>query len=399
MPGRAGPPFSEVDFASFHESELPGRVGANGARAFAASRSLGALGLRIPEGHAYTYEPRDGTIAVRSGTERAETLVEIEPQDFSDLTHDLASAPGLLYGGRVQILRGESRRFLDWEPAWRALFHGREVYDRRSIDLRDRRGAALDPARRFDADDDPADIAHFLRAAGYVVVRGVFRPDEIAHFRAAGRALASAASEDDGNSWWGITAGGEKRLTRVLDCRSKPELQSLTREPRLTQLVDLFDPKLEPDVRGEAVTYLWKLPNVIEGLANLPWHRDCGMGGHAVQCPTLNVSVFLTRANRKSGGLWMLPGSAAFSCPSSLFAEDEPPGSILLEAEPGDVSLHSSDTMHAAFPPTGAGEMRESLIVTWKPPGARPHDGQHHYNDAVKGQGGVPVAGRAPFQK
>jgi len=43
------------------------------------------------------------------------------------------------------------------------------------------------------------------------------------------------------------------------------------------------------------------------------------------------------------------------------------------------------------FPPTGDGALRESLILTWKPPGARPHDGQTHYNDAIKGEAGVPV--------
>ena len=29
------------------------------------------------------------------------------------------------------------------------------------------------------------------------------------------------------------------------------------------------------------------------GLADLPWHRDCGMGGHPVKCPMLNVGIQL----------------------------------------------------------------------------------------------------------
>ena len=36
---------------------------------------------------------------------------------------------------------------------------------------------------------------------------------------------------------------------------------------------------------NDGVTVLWKRPAVTEGLADLPWHRDCGMGGHALNCP------------------------------------------------------------------------------------------------------------------
>ena len=63
-------------------------------------------------------------------------------------------------------------------------------------------------------------------------------------------------------------------------------------------------------------------------------------------------------------------------------------------AEAGDVTLHLGDTLHAAHGPTGTGEMRQSLIVTWRPPDSDPHDGQAHYNDALKSDDGIPIAGR-----
>lgn len=388
--------FPKIDFVQFHETELPARIErGNGRSAFRACASLGGLGLRLHGSDlAYSYLPRDGTIVVRPGAEDASTEVEIEEQDFSDLVHELAAAAGLFYPGRVRVTRGAPRTFLAWEPGWRALFNGRPVYERAAIDLRDRRDQPLDLSASFAVTDPLEELAHFLRTAGYLHVRSVFRSSEVGDFRAAAASLAEAATEEDGNSWWGITSKGEKVLTRVLDARAAPELHQLVHDPRLTRLVECAHLDLEPDLQGEAVTVLFKRHDVTEGLADLPWHRDCGMGGHAIACPTLNLSVFLTPANRETGGLWMLPGSAPFSCAPDLFREDEPEGSVLLEAEPGDVTLHLSDTMHAAFPPSGDGTLRESLILTWKPPNARPHDGQSHYNDAIKGDGGIPLAGR-----
>ena len=46
-----------------------------------------------------------------------------------------------------------------------------------------------------------------------------------------------------------------------------------------------------------------------EGLSDLPWHRDCGMGGHASMCPTINLSIFISEANEATGPLKVLPGS------------------------------------------------------------------------------------------
>ena len=56
--------------------------------------------------------------------------------------------------------------------------------------------------------------------------------------------------------------------------------------------------RVQPDLvqRGansveESITVIFKLPQASDGLANLPWHRDCGMGGHSVMCPILVASA------------------------------------------------------------------------------------------------------------
>jgi hypothetical protein len=90
----------------------------------------------------------------------------------------------------------------------------------------------------------------------------------------------------------------------------------------------------------------------------------------------------------------MLPGSVPYSFPPAYFSKGEVEGSVSVHAEAGDVTLHFGDILHAAHPPTGSENMRESLIVTWRPPDSNPHDGQLHYNDALKADDGVPIAGR-----
>ena len=51
------------------------------------------------------------------------------------------------------------------------------------------------------------------------------------------------------------------------------------------------------------------MPGATEGLADLPWHRDCGMGGHPVKCPMLNIGIQLDPATAASGQLQMIAGS------------------------------------------------------------------------------------------
>src|SRR5207249_7651555 len=89
-----------------------------------------------------------------------------------------------------------------------------------------------------------------------------------------------------------------------------PHLATLSADARLQRLKDLADESLVyRKGEGEGVTVIYKRPSMAEGLGDLPWHRDCGMGGHAVMCPILLASVYLTAATPETGELAMLPGS------------------------------------------------------------------------------------------
>jgi hypothetical protein len=377
-----------LDFHRYHREELPLLLqGGRGALAARGARRLGSLAFRLPGGDAYTYRPADRDVEVVAGDAAADTVIELDLELWRNLVVELDAAAGLLYGGRAKCLRGSALRWVAWEPALRAMWSGRPVYEANDVELLDRRGAALDPATTFTLASGREDMAHFLRTAGYLFVRGVFSESEIARLRAEAEELAGEARKGDKLSWWGRNAAGAEVLTRVTRAAAKPGLRALPADPRLVALKDLADEPLEhraPPSAEEGVSVIWKRPRMSEGLGDLPWHRDCGMGGHALMCPTLIASVFLTPATPETGELRMLPGSWQRGCGPVDARDPRAPRGVSFAAAPGDVSLHYGDTMHAAPPPTrdDLASYRISAVTGYARPGARAHRGRH-YNEVL----------------
>ena len=107
-------------------------------------------------------------------------------------------------------------------------------------------------------------------------------------------------------------------------------------------------------------------------------------------CPVLIASVYLTPANAETGELKMLPGSWQGSCGYMDPTPGKGPDGARFEAEPGDVSFHYGDVMHAAPPPTrndlGDGGYRVSAITGFARPDATNHRGASSYNDVLHGR-------------
>lgn len=379
--------FPQLDFHDYHRT-LPERLaGGVGAMAAGAVARFGSLAFRLPEGDAYTYACRDGSLSVVPGDEAADTVIAIDRDCWEGIVHELETAPGLIYGGRVKCLRGQAINMVNWEPGLRAIYNGRAIFDPYDIQLADRDGARLDPERAFAPSSDTEDMAHFLRTCGYLFVRNVFEPDEIEAFLAESALLRTEARKGDKLSWWGRNADGDEVLCRVTRAGTKPRLATIPGDPRLLALVTLSDHPLAQRKReGEApgVSVIWKNPRMTEGLSDIPWHRDCGMGGHAVMCPLLIASVFLTESRPESGDLRMMPGSWQGSMGYLDPAHPKAPRGASFQARPGDVSLHYGDVMHAAPPPTrDTGPFRVSAVTGYAHPGAHNHRGKGQYNDVL----------------
>ena len=154
------------------------------------------------------------------------------------------------------------------------------------------------------------EIADFLRRAGFVHLRGVMDAHEVAVLNADVDRALERARPDDRRSWW-TTVDGREVCNRINYLNDQSEfIAGLGTDDRFLSIAALGGADLRdaPDrLDGNGVVI--KVPGATEGLVDLPWHRDCGMGGHPVKCPMLNVGIQLDPATAANGQLEMIPGS------------------------------------------------------------------------------------------
>lgn len=374
---------ARFEFDAFHIEVLPaalataiGRVAARdvaGAPAFA---------WRLDDGRAHRLVPDGATIRVLPGDD-APVVVESAEAAWRDFVTEMATGAGLVYGGRARFLRGGPGDLERWEPALRALVDGRPIFDP---------GAPPPPGDALHAwtlDDCDASLRAALDAMGFLRVRGVFGRDEIARLDALVREHQTRARPGDGRSWWATTREGAQVLCRLVYLGlSEPAIAALGDDPRLRRLASLAGDPLRAVVdRSDGHSVVLKNPDVVEGLSDLPWHRDCGLGGHPVTCPALNLGVQLDAATAESGRLAFVPGSHRFSCHRSDLARARV---VAVDTEPGDVTVHVGDVMHAAPPPTGSGPGRRALYVSCLPERAHAWiPAGKSYNDVILARVGV----------
>jgi hypothetical protein len=350
--------FATVDFDDFHTRTLPeGLAVGHGELAGADVATTGPIAFRVGES-AYTYVPAAGGVELRPGDADAATVVELDAATFSDYAQELQSCFGLFYGDSARVVRGTHEHWFRWEPAIRALYHGRPLYDPTWVE-------GLDLHRTFTVDDADDDIAAFLSATGFAHVRGAFSTEEIAALVTEVERLELLAAPDDRQSWW-TTVDGADRCCRLIYANERSgRIAALADDARMIRFRALADEELVPELDClDGISVVIKQPGADSGLADLPWHQDCGLGGHPVLCPAIAVGVQLDAATAETGQLHFLAGSHRGS------AHQLRPGNldgfpiVAIDTEPGDVTLHYGHVLHAAPAPTGRGPGRRALYVT-----------------------------------
>lgn len=335
---------------------------AESAGAVEAARAMGdgrALGF-VVDGEAVTITTVADGVVVTEGVDRTSLVVSMDRGAFADLVAEEQSVFGLLYGGRLAVDRGEFDHFAAWEPALQALLFGRPVFDA-SCEL----PADLDVGRVWTLDDDEIEMRDMLDRAGFLHLRGVFTPDEIALMSEESERLRSEAIPGDRTSWWATLEDGTEVCCRVTYMADRSDtFAGLAHDPRLARLASLsgLDLRVAPD-RNDGVSVVIKNPGAVSGLSDLPWHRDCGLGGHPHMCPGILVGVNLDRADAEHGQLWFLPGSHRHGGPVG-----DPAAAghrvVAVDCEPGDVTVHHQHVLHAAPAPTStSGRGRRAVYV------------------------------------
>ncbi|MEZ4331872.1 MAG: phytanoyl-CoA dioxygenase family protein [Myxococcota bacterium] len=362
-------------FEPYHRETLATRLaGEWGAVAAKGSQGLPPLALRVGRDRAFTYVPGPNGVAIVPGEDAAKTVVELDEALWQGLRDGMETPSGIVLFGKGKVVSGEPGDFFHWESALRVLYEGLPPYDP-TAPLVGRDGREIDPTRAFRPDDDPAEMADFLRTTGYILVREVIPSSEITALVDASERLKRAARPNDPMSWWGQHEDGRTLVTRVLNGGTEPRIRALLRDPRLLRIVALSDYALEA-TDTDVIHVLFKQSGMLfDGKTDNPWHRDCGLGLHATMCPLMNGSLFLRPATPETGELRFMPGSwrtAGMSVP----ADDRTLG-VGIEAGPGDFSLHYGDGLHAGPPPTARkGPFRSSIVFEYGPRGRAPGVGQ-----------------------
>jgi hypothetical protein len=293
---------------------------------------------------------QNGGLALREGVLREGTIAVFEPEALSDLVQDWKTTMGLAMNSQVEITQGEFSAWIGWEPVFRALFDGRPVHEAGAITFENPDGSALDLSRSFDLDDDRDEVSHFLHQAGFLHLRGVFSEKEMAAIAADLDSALSRAEPDDGASWWAGDSAGERQPVRVLFFHEQSEaLREILCDKRSQWLSRLTG----DDHRGAAMSAegLIKPLDIQTGLSDLPWHKDCGQGGHSYFCNGLTMGISITGADSRSGALGVVPGSHRANVQSAGKDNSLDMASVKLATQTGDVTVHCSDTLHRAHRP------------------------------------------------
>ena len=341
-----------VDLAEFFDHRLPELAASRGDLAISGAIELGIRSITIdtPAG-AWTMTVESGEIQIRPGDDGV-AFVNMDAEELTDIVHDLRTPMTFLTAGTLDMERGSLIDFLNWWVVLRSLIDGVPVHTAGSVEFRDRRGDPLDLHASFDVGDDRDVMAHFLAEAGYLHLRGVFTEDEMAQVSADMDAATPSYHPDNGRSWWARTAAGDNRAVRLQYFQEhSATTTALLADDRLLDISRLTSDGHSARSEGNQIEALVKPIGVVEGISDVPWHKDCSLGRHSYQCCGLTVGISVTGADERSGQLAVVAGSnRALVQPAFARSSWELP-LIDLPTATGDVTVHTSCTMHMSHPP------------------------------------------------
>ncbi|GCE02644.1 hypothetical protein EHYA_10423 [Embleya hyalina] len=364
-----------VCFDSFHRVELPRRLeGGLGERVAWDVAGRAPIALCMPDGSAYSYVEDRGEVRIVPGVSAdAELVVELASGAWQDYLYELRTSRGLVESHAVRFVRGTFADWDTWEPAIRCMYSGTPIYHPEALDLRDLADRPIDLHRDFGTRDEPDEMAHFLRTTGYLVVRQVFDADRVEELAGEVDRIRGLCREGDRGSLWAADPAGRRSPYRLtyLGMRS-PRIAALADDPTVRMLCGLAgqDVVAVTDRDSGQIAVLKEFGTAPEPLSipDLPWHKDCALGGCPITCPRVHVGIRLDAVTQDSSQLYALAGSWGTVAHERYTAEQWARLPVVgMTTEPGDVTVHMGCGMHAGPAATGAAR-RRTLYVQFDNP-------------------------------
>jgi Phytanoyl-CoA dioxygenase (PhyH) len=350
------------------------------------------------DGQDWSLRARTGRVETTPGTVE-DLVVQLDLAALADLMQERKSAFGLAIAGRVTGDDRSVKMFCSWDPVLRSVLDGRSLYRPGDVTLQGPDGGDFDLDQAF-ALDRPREAAQFLAEAGFVLLKDAFTEAELVALDTDLADAVESATPDDGASWWATTRQGVRYPCRILELVTKSEhLRALLDGPTFLSIGQLLDDGHQPgDPFGEHFSEvtaegLVKRVDSVEGLACLPWHKDCERGGHALFCSGLTIGICLTPVDEAHGGLDVIAGSHRALIDRSQFDAGLDLPSVRLRADRGDVTVHTSCTIHRSTHPK---ESERRVIYTGFALPVRPGDHVESVDQRMLARERADLASRTP---
>jgi hypothetical protein len=337
-----------VEAARFFREALPALFEAHHDLILPAARELPLIDFCIEtDGEPWTLAWRDERVEVAEGG-RSQARVRLTSQQLADLVDDQSTPVALMSNRLLDMPEGGLPDFLNWWLVLRSALDGRRIHARGDVTLEG------EIRRSFTPDDSDEEMRTFLEEAGYLHIRGLFTEEEMAAVAADYPKASPHFEKGDPRGWFATTRDGEEHLVRMEGFDRFSEVTvSLIDDERFRRIGRIPGVgHVQAKKPGARVGALTKPIGVVQGISDVPWHKDCSLGRHSYECCSLTVGISVTGADADSGQLRVVPGShRALVWPAPCIQPGLDLEPVDLPTRTGDVTVHLSCTQHMSQPP------------------------------------------------
>ena len=283
----------QIELEAWIENQLPLLLEQNSAIAFEGAELLGCrpLGIRVSE-KSFTLIPSNGHIKMNKGLDNAAVVVDMDEISFSDLVQDIQTPQSLATAKVIDLPLRDHFRFLKWWPVIRAIIDGRPVHKPGDIDFVEQDGSPLDLNRSFTLEDSNKDISWFLSQTGFLHLEGWWSQDLMHEIYTDIDNSIKKYQRGDGRSWWAKTKDGKDHCVRLQYFQEHSEtVKKLLNDEKNKRIASLPGDGHTLEWNGSnqqnVIEALVKPIGIVEGISDLPWHKDCSLGRHSYDCSSI----------------------------------------------------------------------------------------------------------------